>query len=118
MAASEERQRPSSLYMDLKELRVRFCEVDVEDKGYIDYSGLQVMISTMEGFDSSASKELMVALDRDGDGKVRAVIYNILYAFTYSLQSTWITEWVNAVTNLSLLVYFIIVNTYSIILIK
>lgn len=75
MAASEEKQRPSSLYMDLKELRVRFSEVDIHNKGYIEYEGLQQMISNMEGFDSSASSELMAALDRDGDGKVSLLAY-------------------------------------------
>lgn len=62
--------RPSSLYMDLKELRKRFDEVDTERNGYIDYKGLQEMISTMDGFDSYAVQGLMNTLDRDGDGKV------------------------------------------------
>ena len=65
-------KRPSSLYMDLKELRNRFDEVDIDGKGYIDYRGLQEMISGMEGFNSSALQELMDTLDRDRDGKVCA----------------------------------------------
>ena len=56
--------------MDLKELRNRFDEVDIDGKGYIDYRGLQEMISGMEGFNSSALQELMDTLDRDRDGKV------------------------------------------------
>ena len=73
MASEPDSSRPSSLYMDLKELRNRFDEVDTEKNGYIDYKGLQDMISNMDGFDSFAVLELMKMLDRDGDGKVRTL---------------------------------------------
>ena len=63
-------KRPSSLYMDLKELRKRFDEVDKTMIGYIDYDGLQQMIAGMDGFDNSMAMELMNSLDRDKDGKV------------------------------------------------
>ena len=63
-------KRPSSLYMDLKELRRRFDEVDKTMIGYIDYDGLQQMIAGMDGFDNSMAMELMNSLDRDKDGKV------------------------------------------------
>lgn len=76
-------KRRSSLYLDLKELRERFEEVDQDNKGYIDYGGLEQMIAGMEGFDSSMAGELMDSLDRDKDGKVR----NILFC-RYILSST------------------------------
>ena len=63
-------KRPSSLYMDLKELRKRFDEVDKTMIGYINYDGLQQMIAGMDGFDNSMAMELMNSLDRDKDGKV------------------------------------------------
>ena len=63
-------KRPSSLYMDLKELRKRFDEVDKTMIGYIDYDGLKQMIAGMDGFDNSMAMELMNSLDRDKDGKV------------------------------------------------
>lgn len=63
-------KRPSSLYVDLKKLRELFQEVDKEEKGYIDFDGLQEMISSMEEFDPNMAKELMETLDRDKDGKV------------------------------------------------
>ena len=62
MMASE--KRPSSLYLDLQELKEKFEEADIEGKGYIDRDGLQGMT---EGFDLD---ELMLSLDRDKDGKV------------------------------------------------
>ena len=64
-------KRPSSLYMDLKNLRERFNEIDKEEKGYIEREGLEQMIRGMEGFDVSMTTELMESLDRDKDGKVR-----------------------------------------------
>lgn len=67
-------KRPSSLYVDLKKLRELFQEVDKEEKGYIDFDGLQEMISSMEEFDPNMAKELMETLDRDKDGKVSAEI--------------------------------------------
>ncbi len=70
-------KRPSSLYMDLKELRNHFDEVDTEGYGYIDYDGLKRMISHMDGFDASALHELMNTLDRDGDGKVHSQGYTL-----------------------------------------
>ena len=63
-------KRPSSLYLDLKNLRELFQEVDKDEKGYIDFDGLQEMISNMEEFDPNMAKELMEKLDRDKDGKV------------------------------------------------
>ena len=76
-------KRRSSLYLDLKELRERFEEVDKDNKGYIDYGGLEQMIAGMEGFNSSMAGELMDSLDRDKDGKVR----NIFFC-SYILSST------------------------------
>ena len=69
-----DKKRPSSLYLDLKELRERFEEVDKEKKGYIDYNGLQQMISNME-FDPALTRQLMDNLDRDKDGKVSNDIF-------------------------------------------
>lgn len=63
-------KRPSSLYLDLKSLGELFREVDKEEKGYIEFEGLQEMISNMNEFDPSMAKELMEKLDRDRDGKV------------------------------------------------
>lgn len=68
-------KRPSSLYFDLISLRERFDEVDRDGKGFIDYKGLQTMIENMEEFDPGMARELMDTLDRDKDGKVRAVQY-------------------------------------------
>ena len=69
-----DKKRPSSLYLDLKELRERFEEVDKEKKGYIDYNGLQQMISNMD-FDPALTRQLMDNLDRDKDGKVSNDIF-------------------------------------------
>lgn len=63
-------KRPSSFYLDLKNLRERFEEVDKDGKGFIDYEELQVMIASMEEFDPAMARELMDYLDRDKDGKV------------------------------------------------
>ena len=60
-------KRPSSLYLDLRELKEKFEEADNEGKGYIDRDGLQGMT---EGLDIDA---LMLTLDRDNDGKVTAL---------------------------------------------
>lgn len=72
-------KRPSSLYMDLKELRRRFDEVDKTMIGYIDYDGLQQMIAGMDGFDNSMAMELMNSLDRDKDGKVTFEDFQVLF---------------------------------------
>ena len=63
-------KRPSSLYLDLKELKEKFDEADSEGKGYIDRDGLQRMT---EGFDID---QLMLSLDRDKDGKVKRLVLN------------------------------------------
>lgn len=73
-----DQKRPSSLYLDLKQLRERFEEVDKEGKGYIDYNGLQLMISDMEGLDPGMAEELMANLDRDKDGKVCITMYSVV----------------------------------------
>lgn len=57
-------KRPSSLYLDLKQLKEKFEEVDREAKGYIDRDGLQQMTEALD------LEELMRSLDRDKDGKV------------------------------------------------
>ena len=60
-------KRPSSLYLDLRDLKEKFEEADHERKGYIDRDGLEQMT---EGLDVD---ELMLNLDRDNDGKVKVL---------------------------------------------
>lgn len=60
----------SSFLLDIRELRKTFDEVDTENKGYIDFDGLRLMINGILGMDASMAPELMESLDRDNDGKV------------------------------------------------
>jgi hypothetical protein len=69
----------SSLYLHLKEIRERFENVDRENRGYIDCSGLREMISDMEDFDPDLADDLMDKLDRDKDGKVTLDDFQTLY---------------------------------------